>query len=101
MKANAKLRTAHIGLCAICNLLLLIAFTALYWYQGRLTETVSKKIDLFVLPCGWLVGFFAATFVGLRKVFPLPILIIASLACSFVFSFLLLFVIGLLFDPMF
>jgi hypothetical protein len=62
---------------------------------------MADKIALVVVPWGVLTGFYAATFLCLRKAFPLALVLVTSLVCSFVFSFLLWFVTGLLFDPMF
>ena len=82
------------------------ALLAVLWvWQYHINSDLSDSIDHVVVPFGWLAGFFIASFVALRRLFPKIMAIVLSLGSSLVLSGILFevktFILVPFYDPMF
>jgi hypothetical protein len=90
---------------ALANACVFACFAVLWVWQYHINSDLSDSIDHVVVPFGWLAGFFIASLLPLRRLFPKTKAILISLGSSIVLSGILFlvktFILVPFYDPRF
>ena len=86
----------------LANVAVFFVFSFLWVWEYHMGATLSDRIDAIVVPWIWLIAFFVASYLTLRKLTSkaLPIAVLNSVVASFVLLVFVHIALAPFFDPM-